>query len=313
MSGFHGHHHHGKHDHHEHSHDEHEHHEHSDPPSQRGLFNPRQLRSRRLFLADFGRVSMGLALTTPLIAACSSDQSTSTSTDQTNSQTTTQSSTDQEPPESSANEEAVDQTDSLRWGRANLGFVSAFVLARGNRAAIVDTGVAGSATAIGKTLQEMGLTYDDVDHLILTHHHGDHVGSTGEVLKMATNATVYAGQPDIEAVEIQVSGLDADKISALTGGEDVFGLEAIATPGHTPGHMAVIDQASGLLVAGDALFTEDGSVIEGPERFFDDVPRSRDSIRLLADLSVNTLLVGHGEPIEQNASEAIANLASQLP
>ena len=157
----------------------------------------------------------------------------------------------------------------------------------------------------------MGLTYDDVDHLILTHNHGDHIGSTDEVIAMAPGAAVYAGEPDIAG--IQVDGLDPDSIVALTGGEDVFGLEMIATPGHTPGHMAVIDQESGLLVAGDSIFTDAGAVIEGPEQFFNDIPLSRDSIRQMASLTVNTLLVGHGEPIEGSAGDAIAALAAELP
>ncbi len=285
MSGFHGP-HHLNHDHHHHDHHHHGHSSDGDngPSHSYDLHRPTDRRSRRLFLTDIGRVTVGLALSAPLLAACSSTSSES---------------------------DPSSQGDDLRWGRAELGFVSAYVLARGNRAAIVDTGTAGSATAIGQTLQEMGLTYDDVDHLILTHRHGDHTGSTGEVMTMATGATVYAGQPDIEGIE--VDGLDADAITGLVGGEDVFGLEMIATPGHTPGHMAVIDQKSGLLVAGDAIFTEGTSVVEGPARFFDDVPQSRDSIRVLADLTVNTLLVGHGDPIEQNAGDAITELVAQLP
>ena len=86
----------------------------------------------------------------------------------------------------------------------------------------------------------------------------------------------------------------------------------LATPGHTAGHIAVIDHQAGLLVAGDAIFTEAGAAIEGPERFFADVPRSRDSIRSLAALSFNTLLVGHGDPIEVGADQAVAALAASL-
>ena len=84
------------------------------------------------------------------------------------------------------------------------------------------------------------------------------------------------------------------------------------TPGHTEGHMAVIDHSAGLLVAGDTLWTEDGGVAEGPARFFDDVPGSQQTIKNLAELSFNTLLVGHGEPIEEAADTAVAALAASL-
>ena len=86
----------------------------------------------------------------------------------------------------------------------------------------------------------------------------------------------------------------------------------IATPGHTAGHMCVIDHAAGLLVAGDAIFSEAGGVIEGPERFFADVDQSRETIKMLASLSFNTLLFGHGEPIEDRADTAVAALAASF-
>lgn len=195
-------------------------------------------------------------------------------------------------------------TAELRWARANLGFVSAYVLARGNRAALVDTGVSGSADAIGETLAALGLTYNDVEHVILTHKHGDHAGSMAEVMDRAVNATAWAGEPDLD----DLSG----DISALVGGEDVFGFEALPTPGHTAGHMAVIDHQNGLLVAGDALWTDNGSALEGPAQFFSDIDESRETIKLLGGLAYNTLLVGHGEPIEAGASAAVAALAGQL-
>ena len=55
-----------------------------------------------------------------------------------------------------------------------------------------------------------------------------------------------------------------------------------------------------------------GGVVEGPERFFSDVPESRRSIEKLAQLTFNTLLFGHGEPIEDRADTAVAALAASL-
>ncbi|MGI9616116.1 MAG: MBL fold metallo-hydrolase, partial [Acidimicrobiales bacterium] len=178
-------------------------------------------------------------------------------------------------------------------------------MARGNTAAIYDTGVSGSADAIGQSLADLGLTYNDVDHVILSHHHGDHAGSIQAVMDQAINATVYAGEADIDAISF-------DTISPLVGGEDIFGFETLHTPGHTDGHMAAIDHDAGLLIAGDAIFTEGETAIEGPERFFSDVPESRESIRFMASLSYNTLLVGHGPPLEEGASAAVVALADNL-
>ncbi|MGI9599225.1 MAG: MBL fold metallo-hydrolase, partial [Acidimicrobiales bacterium] len=282
------------------------------------IFRPRpRSRSRRAFLGQFGRGTLAMAVFTPLVAACSSDSETTSDEPESDSttaddnagssgETSTTAAEDQETPAP-----GTEGDDALQWRRANLGFVSAYVLARGNAAAVVDTGTAGSAAAIGETLQSLSLTYDDVDHLILTHKHGDHVGSMAEVVAEATSAAVYAGEADLGGIDD--APLGGDSIVGLVGGEDVFGFEVVATPGHTAGHMSLIDHTTGLLIAGDAIFTEGGGVVEGPERFFEDVPQSRQTIRDLAELSFNTLLVGHGDPIETNADTAVADLAASLP
>ena len=248
---------------------------------------------------------MAMAVFTPLLAACGgSDDTTSTAEDggESSDAGSEASSTTQAP-----DTETAEGTDSgeLRWAQANLGFVSAYVLARGNSATIVDTGTSGSADTIGESLGTLGLTYDDVDHVILTHKHGDHAGSIDEVLSRASSATVYAGEADL-------TDIDVNDIVPLVGGEDVSGFEMLATPGHTAGHMAVIDHTVGLLVAGDAIFTEGDAVIEGPERFFEDIPQSQETIRTLASLSFNVLLPGHGPVLETGADAAVAALAASL-
>ncbi len=259
-------------------------HHHHDGP----VFWPRpRTRPRRAFLGDVGKGAMALAIFSPVVAACSGDNGSGTTSAGTDSTSTSRA------------------QPSLQWGRTDLGFVSAYVLVRGTEAAIVDTGSAGSAPTIGDTLAGFGLTYADVTHVVLTHHHPDHVGSIDAVLAEATGATAHAGELDLDEIA-------RDTINPLTGGEDVFGLEVIATPGHTEGHMAVIDHDAGLLVAGDALNTPGGAVQGANPDFTRDMDTANDSIRRLAELSFNTLLVGHGEPVETNADTAVADLAASL-
>lgn len=77
--------------------------------------------------------------------------------------------------------------------RVNLDFVSAYILYRGGEAALVDTGVDGSADAIEAALGEVGLAWDSVGQVIPTHKHPDHMGRVDAVLEPASGATVYAG------------------------------------------------------------------------------------------------------------------------
>ena len=72
--------------------------------------------------------------------------------------------------------------DPVIWERVNLGFVSAYVLARGGEATIVDTGVANSEDEIAASLSALELGWDDVGHVVVTHLHNDHQGSLPAVL-----------------------------------------------------------------------------------------------------------------------------------
>jgi glyoxylase-like metal-dependent hydrolase (beta-lactamase superfamily II) len=192
----------------------------------------------------------------------------------------------------------------VTWERVNLGFVSAYILVRAGEAAIVDTGVEGSADAIGESLTGVGLDWPSVGHLILTHHHGDHVGSAAEILTRAPDAAGYAGAEDISAITVPRS------LAAVGDGDDVFGLEIITTPGHTPGSISVLDPVGGILVAGDALRTDGGRPALPGAQFSDDMDQARQSIVKLGGMTFETLLVGHGEPIESGASAAVAELGA---
>lgn len=188
------------------------------------------------------------------------------------------------------------------WHRVNLGFVSAYLLVRGGEAAVVDTGVEGSEDAIEDGLAAVGLAWDALGHVILTHQHPDHAGSTTGVLGAAPMATGYAGAADIPGIA------SPRPLTAVEDGEHVFDLRIVTTPGHTAGHIAVLDEVGGVLVAGDALRTEGGSPIPPGAQFTADMTEAMASVAKMAALPFETLLVGHGDPIEGGASAMVGAL-----
>jgi glyoxylase-like metal-dependent hydrolase (beta-lactamase superfamily II) len=253
---------------------------------------------RRTFLIQAGRGVLGVAVLG--LAACSSGNEPGGAADPGRSGSAP-GSTDAT---TTASDRASDSA-ALAWSRVDLGFVSAYVLVRGAEAAIVDTGVGGSADQIGSVLDDAGPGWAGVRHVVLTHKHPDHVGSLGEVADRASGATLYAGAPDLDAIDAP------RRLRAVADGDEVFGLQVVATPGHTAGHVAVFDTDSAVLVAGDALGNDGGLTGSNPQ-FTEDEAAAADSVRALARLRPRVILVGHGPPVERAAAAELQRLANTL-
>jgi glyoxylase-like metal-dependent hydrolase (beta-lactamase superfamily II) len=203
--------------------------------------------------------------------------------------------------------QAAEGTDDRAAHRVNLGFVSAWVVARGNQAVLVDTGIAGSEGAIGEVVQAAGLTWDQINDVILTHHHPDHQGSLEAVLARATNARVWAGPADIPNIR---SG--GREVLAAEDGADLFGLLVVATPGHTAGHISLLDPQLGALITGDAIVNVGGNLAGSPPMFTANMEQARESVRKMAGLSFERALFMHGDPIEQGGATAFQRLAAGM-
>ncbi len=201
-----------------------------------------------------------------------------------------------------------------QWARANLGFVSAYILYRNNEAALVDTGQAGAEGDIEAALDTVGLGWDSVTSVILTHKHGDHAGSAMAVAGLATNSNIYVGEGDLAAIGPIESDDGTQGPVSVRDGDSVFGLEVIETPGHTPGSISVLDRTAGILVAGDAMNTTSGALASasGNPQFTEDLALADASVRKLAGFDFEIVLVGHGEPILTGGSDEVNALAEDL-
>lgn len=248
--------------------------------------------TRRMFLTDLGRGGVAVAVVSVVGSGRALAQSPAVSP----------------LPSVGASGPPAGSPGPAAWHRVNLGFVSAYLLVRDGEAAVVDTGIAGSDGAIEDGLAAIGLGWDAVGHVILTHRHPDHAGSTAAILEAAPMATGYAGAADIPGIS------SPRPLSAVEDGEHVFDLRIVATPGHTAGHIAVLDEAGGVLVAGDALRTEGGRALAPSPEFTADMDLAMASIATMAALPFETLLVGHGDPIEGGAAALVGALgAAAMP
>jgi len=265
---------------------------------------------RRTFIADLGRGAFALVVMS--VAGCGPSDSSSTSPASATGAASSSPGSGSSGSSAAGSGAATAGGSSggssaagpVSWTRVNLGFVSAYILARGGEAAIVDTGVAGSATQIEASLTGAGLNWSSVAHLILTHHHGDHQGSAADVLTKAPSAAAYAGKDDVGSISVP------RPLTAVADGQDVFGLRIVTTPGHTAGSISVLDPVGKILVAGDAMGTSGGKPSLPGAQFTVDMAEAKRSIVKLGALTFETLLVGHGDPITTGAAPLVAQLGA---
>jgi len=147
----------------------------------------------------------------------------------------------------------------------------AWVGTDGTFAVVVDPGVAEPVVAYAHSRKLI------VTAVLITHHHGDHVGGVEELLRYCgkKHAPVYGPALErIESVTCKVG--DGFRIEL---DEPRFCAEVIATPGHTNGHVTFhqppVDGEPGHLFSGDTLFASGcGRLLEGTaEEMLDSLDR----------------------------------------
>lgn len=130
------------------------------------------------------------------------------------------------------------------------------VVNTGEQLILFDTGLSAAATT--SVLAEAGYTADQVDIVVITHGHGDHIGGLmTEAGPTFPNARYVMNSLEYEAMA--ASGNDAFSTSieplsnAMTfiddGADVASGITAMAAYGHTPGHTGFMLESEGRQLA----------------------------------------------------------------
>lgn len=136
-------------------------------------------------------------------------------------------------------------------------FFTPVVVNTGAELVLFDTGLDPAATTAA--LGAAGYTPDQIDIVVLTHMHGDHIGGLADDAGTVTyaNARYVTGSTEHnnwsaagnEGFDAKVKPLN-DKFTFLDdGGAVVSGITAMAAPGHTPGHFAYMLESNGARMA----------------------------------------------------------------
>ena len=168
-------------------------------------------------------------------------------------------------------------------------------LALGEQTTLVD---AGAMTGVEAVIREHT---DDLDAVVLTHQHGDHVSELDAVLaEFDADCYAYADHPK-RTHEID----NGDEIPV---GDELC--EVVYTPGHADDHVSLVGERS--LFSGDVVVYNDGAFDDGSFGRTDYPGQSREQLiesieRLLSRLpdSVETMYAGHGDVYTGDVRAAI--------
>jgi len=220
-------------------------------------------------------------------------------------------------------------------------FVNFYLVEEGGRLTVVDAGLPASWRSLRGALDALGRSPGDIEALVLTHAHFDHIGFA-ERARAELGVPVWVHENDapltkrpwlymsersplsylrrgnlpIVASFVRAGAARTGPIRGVrwfgNGGTlDVPGSPVVLfTPGHTLGHVALHLPDRDAVITGDALVTHDPYTdTRGPRIVAQgataDSERALASLERLAGAGAGTLLPGHGEPWTGDAEKAV--------
>lgn len=155
---------------------------------------------------------------------------------------------------------------------------------------------------LGPSLRAAGLDPADVKTLVLTHLHTDHAAGMGQV----PNAEILVARAEWEAAQgfagklrgylphrfpadiaPRLLDLPEERYGPFQRSMEVApGVHAVATPGHSPGHLSVVleDGDCRIVLAGDTSYDQEALLAQEIDGVSPDAGATRDTLRRMLEL-----------------------------
>ena len=190
-------------------------------------------------------------------------------------------------------------------------------------AVLIDTGFPGQIEDLRVAMEKVGVSFDKLKVIILTHQDIDHIGSLPEILQeFGSNIKVYAHELDKPYIQGDLPLLKDGHIEnppkgkvndTLIDGQELSycgGICVIYTPGHTPGHISLYLKQGKTLIAGDSMYSVNGIIggIHAPTVL--DLKEARRSLKKYLDLDIESVVCYHGGLSKVNINDQIQKVIS---
>jgi glyoxylase-like metal-dependent hydrolase (beta-lactamase superfamily II) len=206
-----------------------------------------------------------------------------------------------------------------------LGVANAFIV-KDQGTILIDCGVPKKANAFSKQLQATGITPQDIQLIILTHGHWDHIGSAADI-KEITGAKILMHQKDRKWLEelfesppqgvnlwgkflaktmvvlmspfIHIRPTEVDIIfNNATRSLEEYGIagKIVYTPGHTSGSISILLDSGEAFVGDMAMNQFPMRLSPGLPIFAQNLPQLIESWRMLLKEDIKSIYPSHGGP-----------------
>jgi len=226
--------------------------------------------------------------------------------------------------------------------RLTQGVSNFYLVEDGGKLTLVDAGAPGDWNQLVGEVAVLGRDLVDLEAVLLTHAHSDHVGFA-ERARTAAGSSVWVHEADAKVAKTAKVGKTDGKVTPYLfkaelyrtvfillrrGGIKIVPVREVSTfadgetlglpgrprvvhlPGHTPGMSALFLEDRGVVLTGDALVTRNpltgrrGPQI-APSGFNTDTNQAMRSLDTLGGVTADLVLPGHGEPWTEGVAEAV--------
>jgi glyoxylase-like metal-dependent hydrolase (beta-lactamase superfamily II) len=168
--------------------------------------------------------------------------------------------------------------------------------------ALVDTGFPGQLEELRGAVAAAGFALEQITKVFLTHQDMDHIGCANELAELGAEILAHELeapyiQGDVPPVRANAPRGSIIVNKTLKDGEALElcgGVRAIHTPGHMPGHMALLLLKSGTLIAGDGANIAEGELVGANPYYTQDIELAEESFEKMLALNPKQVVAYHG-------------------